>query len=543
MRIGAYEVLGELGRGCMGVVYRARAADGREVALKVFGAAEDPDGAFEREARLLWSFSHADGFVPVIDSGMERGRRHLVMPLLQETLRARLRRGKLPVDEAVAVVSRVAEAMGRAHARGVVHRDLKPENILLDGEGRPFVADLGLAKHFRRDVLGASKSGSVSQTGTISGTPGYMAPEQLQDSKRAQPQADVFALGAILHEALTGRRAFEGIGLLGYAEALLGKTPTRPSRLSAEVPRWLDEIVLRALEKNPEARFADAGQLARALARGRTRVPWARAVFVLATAALAVLAAVSWPRPAAPAPPVRAKDTPPRVPPAPPPSATEIIAAARKKKMAGDLDGAIADAERAIQLDPSLPEAWEARAEVRVARGDCDGGIADLKKELEIVPDRATVWADLAGVRIMRDDFEGGIADFSKAIEVDPRFVSAWVMRGSARLARSDYDGAIEDATRALELEPNLDFARVVRGNARQQRGDHEGALEDLNKAIELNPKLQEAWTIRGLIRLGQGDAKGAVADLERAVALQPGAASTERARRMLAQARKRAQQ
>ncbi|HZV02943.1 MAG TPA: serine/threonine-protein kinase, partial [Planctomycetota bacterium] len=204
---GKYEAVAELGRGGMGVVYRGRAIDsGANVAIKVVSSIDPMDlDRFERERRLLANFNAEDGFVPLLDAGVAGGRPYVVMPLLEGgTLSDRLRRGPLPVAEAVALVRRLARALRGAHERGIIHRDLKPSNVLFDRDGNAFVADLGLAKHFRRDVPGGGKSQSLTETGASTGTLGYMAPEQLGDAKTVSPRADVFALGAILHECLSG---------------------------------------------------------------------------------------------------------------------------------------------------------------------------------------------------------------------------------------------------------------------------------------------------------------------------------------------------
>src|SRR5262249_41050417 len=158
---------------------------------------------------LLAAFGEEDGFVPLLDEGTSEEGPFLVMPFLAGgTLRDKLREGPLKVGAALDLGVALAAALGRAHARGVVHRDLKPENVLYardaDGRERPLVADLGLAKHFDRDVHGATASVSLSTHGSFRGTAGYMAPEQMADAKSVGPEADVFALGAILYECLAG---------------------------------------------------------------------------------------------------------------------------------------------------------------------------------------------------------------------------------------------------------------------------------------------------------------------------------------------------
>jgi WD40 repeat protein len=293
---GPYQVLGEIGRGGMGVVARARAPDGRDVAIKVLlarGSSEkDADAAarFDRERRLLSSFGEPDGFVPIIDGGLSPNGPYIVMPFVSGgTLRDRLDRGQLEVEEARALGITLAESLGRAHARGVVHRDLKPENVLFTTDGRPLVSDLGLAKHCRRDAPGASRSVSLSRTGEMVGTPGYMAPEQMNDAKSVGPPADVFAIGAIIYECLAGRGAFEGDSV----HAVLARVATAnvvPLReLRPEVPRSLAKVVARALSSDPAVRFPDGAALALALsqpdsARGRS------ALVLGAVAALAVAA-------------------------------------------------------------------------------------------------------------------------------------------------------------------------------------------------------------------------------------------------------------
>ncbi len=264
MLLGSYELLDEIGRGGLGAVYRARAADGRIVAVKRL-LRPDASGAlerFERERRLL--AAAGEGFVPVLDAGRSPQGPYLVMPFLEGgTLRDRLsRQGKLGAEETLALGRALAEALGRAHAKAIVHRDLKPENVLFDAAGRPWIADLGLAKHFAASSDG-SVSVSLSKTGEIRGTVGYMPPEQMQDAKHAGPPADVFSLGAILHECLSGGRAFEGETPLAVISNM-DRGEVRPLE-AREAPRFLIEAILRALDADPAERFPDGAAFADAL--------------------------------------------------------------------------------------------------------------------------------------------------------------------------------------------------------------------------------------------------------------------------------------
>ena len=336
MRIGPYEVTGELGRGGAGAVYRVKTPDGREAALKVLLRVDAQAFAgFERELRLLGSLGEEDGFVGLLDAGMAPEGPWLVMPLVAGgTLRARLAKGPLGVEETVALGVALATALGKAHERGIVHRDVKPENVLFTESpnerspgrpgsepARPLLADLGLAKHFDRSLPGASQSAALTRDGAFKGTAGYMAPEQVANASKVGPPCDVFALGAVLHECLSGEPAFPGetaVEVLAKVQAGTREPLRRP-----DVPRWLARTLSEALASAPEARFADGASFARALReRGRRRLPAVPLVVGAVTGAL-VLAGVLALRPSpatsgaptSPAPPTGA--APPKNPAAP----------------------------------------------------------------------------------------------------------------------------------------------------------------------------------------------------------------------------------
>jgi WD40 repeat protein len=321
--IGPYEVLGEIGRGGMGAVLKARAPDGRPVAVKVLLSAGSQKALerFERERRLLAELDESEGFVPLLDAGSSPRGPFIVMPYVEGgTLRARLLQGQMPIAAAIELGIALAHALGRAHGRGIVHRDLKPDNVLFTREGKPLVADLGLAKHFSDEVDGASKSASLSKSGVMSGTAGYMAPEQMTDAKNVGPEADVFALGTMLYECLTGLPAFVGeTAQETFARSLAGQfDPVRKGRPDA--PRWLASVVERCLSKSPAARYPGGSELEAALAAGGAGAPPDRTVVVVAVALALVAAsgtAIGLAR--RPAAPVVTTTAPPPAPVAAPP--------------------------------------------------------------------------------------------------------------------------------------------------------------------------------------------------------------------------------
>ena len=524
MKLGQYELLAEIGRGGMGAVHRARAPDGREVAVKVLlDDGSEAAAAFEREQRLLSSFTRAEGFVPLLDSGSEGRRRFVVMPLIAGgTLRERLHWGPLPAEEAVSLAIEVATALGRAHERGIVHRDLKPENVLFaekhepGSRPRPLIADLGLAKHFRRDVLGASRSRSLSDTGDIVGTACYMAPEQIEDSKNVGPPCDVFALGVLLHECLAGERPFRG-DTVDQRKAL----ESSPRPLPKTAPRWLGPVVRRMLATDPLDRFADGHAAARALAAGAPRARGKLVVALLVVAGAGLAAALA----------PRAKPEPLAKPEAPAPlggtleprrQALVLVARAQEELARDDRDGALADASAAAFLDRTFAPAWSLLAATRAAMSDDAGAVADATRAIEQDPGATLAWQIRASSRGNLGDVDGEIADGTRAIELAPDVASAWWRRAAARISKRDDDGAIADADRAIELDPRLAPALAVRGTARARKKDLEGALADLSRAVEIDPDYAEALRLRARTRVLAKDTIGARIDFERYLELAP---------------------
>jgi serine/threonine-protein kinase len=263
-RIGDYEILGELGRGGMGVVYQARQTKlDRLVALKMILAVKLP-GAEERfraEARAVAALQHPN-IVQVYEIGEHQGQPFLALEFVDGgSLAHKLGGTPLPSHDAARLVADLARAMSYAHGRQIVHRDLKPSNVLLARDGTPKIADFGLARHLEGD-------GDRTQTGAIVGTPSYMAPEQaLGGGKQAGPAADIYALGAILYECLTGRPPFCGATPLETARQVATDDPVPPGRLHPGTPRDLNTICMKCLEKSPARRYADAGGLADDLRR------------------------------------------------------------------------------------------------------------------------------------------------------------------------------------------------------------------------------------------------------------------------------------
>ena len=328
-RLGPYEIIGPLGAGGMGEVYRATDTRlDRAVAIKVLASelSDDPTlrQRFEREARAVSSLNHPH-ICTLHDVGHHDGIDYLVMELLEgESLAERLTRGALPLDQVLRLGSEIGDALDKAHRRGIVHRDLKPGNIMLTPAGAKLL-DFGVAKAAPVSGLDASLTAAatrttpVTQQGTIVGTFQYMSPEQVE-GKDVDARSDIFSFGSVLYETVTGRRAFQGASKLSVASAVLEKDPDPIRASKPSTPPALDRAIRVCLEKDPEDRWQTARDLTRELKwiasegsqedepvsvvssrRVRERVAW-----LAALALTAVVAALGWRR--------ATNITPPRMP-------------------------------------------------------------------------------------------------------------------------------------------------------------------------------------------------------------------------------------
>jgi serine/threonine protein kinase len=258
---GKFELLHELGHGGMGIVYKARQKDlNRIVALKMILRSQlnsaEVVRRFHAEARTAAGLHHPN-ITAVYEAGQIHGQPYIAMQYVcGPSLANRLRHGPLPPETAARIVAAVARAVDYLHQHGIVHRDLKPGNILLDEQGQPYVTDFGLAKLLEG---GTHKTTS----GAILGTPSYMAPEQAAgQSGQVGPLSDVYSIGAILYECLTGRPPFAAATQLETIVQVLENEPIPPRELNPNIPRQLESICLRCMEKAPQRRYPSAAALA-----------------------------------------------------------------------------------------------------------------------------------------------------------------------------------------------------------------------------------------------------------------------------------------
>ena len=267
--LGPYRILDKLGQGGMGEVYRARDTRlNRDVAVKVLPASFATDDErlrrFAREAQAASALNHPH-ILAVFDIGTHDGAPYLVSELLEgESLRARLKTSRLPASKAIDFARQIAAGLAAAHEKGITHRDIKPENLFVTTDGRVKILDFGLAIQTAIEDTDATKVQSLTATGVVMGTVGYMSPEQVRGQK-TDPRTDIFSFGAVLYEMLSGKRAFSGASAVETMHAILEADPPElPAAALQSIPA-LGRIVSRCLEKNPAERFQSARDLGLAL--------------------------------------------------------------------------------------------------------------------------------------------------------------------------------------------------------------------------------------------------------------------------------------
>jgi Tfp pilus assembly protein PilF len=527
-RLGPYEVLGLIGAGGMGEVYRARDTRlGREVAIKTVNAPYTE--RFEREARAISALNHPH-VCTLYDVGSIGATAYLVMELVE----GQPIRGPLPWTEAARHVADVCDALEAAHRKHVVHRDLKPGNVLLTPRGVK-VIDFGLA---RQDQAGEATSAVSTRVGTVMGTVGYMSPEQAA-GQSGDSRSDLWAVGMLLFELLSGRLPFRSQNASAMLAEIVDSVPLVVA-LPPDVPRDATRIVEKLLSKNPAARYQHAADVAvdlRALLgvtthatlatpavarlRGRTRRWWTAAVIALVLTVGAGIGVWHLQRPHARGP------LPSAVP-----EANEYLG--RALLFMGtrqDLPRARQMLEKALALDPAFAYAracygladllmidsgasndtsWLYRAE------------ANLRRALEDDPGLARAHATLAYAHIYQGRQDLALQEVRRAIELDPE-----EKEGSSVLAiYHQYNGEYEQSQalvrRLLEIDPLFFPARVNLGENLRQMGDPAGSIREQEKVLEQDPKNWYALMFTAMAGMTQGNLAKAREALTTARSLQP---------------------
>ncbi|MBI3267408.1 MAG: protein kinase [Planctomycetes bacterium] len=548
---GRYRLLSVLGVGGMGVVWKAWDSQlQRLVALKQVrrdvGSGNDGAERFLREARLAAGLRHPN-VIAVHDVGTIDGKDYLTMDYIEgktfsdflestrEAKRSGSQRGTDRLRDEIRLLTEVAEAVGYAHLQGIVHRDLKPSNILLGRGGVPYVLDFGLAKQ-----VGAAEDGrlprpsdAVTVSGQVLGTPGYLSPEQANgDTGTVGTRSDVWALGVMLYEVLTGALPFEGITELEALYKTLHRDPDPPRRKYRHAPMELEAVCLKAIEKEPARRFATAREFAEELRRWlcgetvRTRSPsrayrvwrWlarrkARVAAATAVASLVVgTLAWAWFERS---------------------SARALEDARRRARLAVDAaklsrgDARLSQLAAAIEADSECFEAWLLRSRARWQRGFLLEALEDVDRAVRLRPEDAA--ARLLRFRMLKLAFPGfddasedlrvvalGRADdaavsvarawlarreqglapaleaFQRVVLAEPRRFDAWLGLGWCRLEAREWARAADAAQSARGLDPEDPEAGALAAAVLLARCSYEEAIAAANGVLERCPWLPE---------------------------------------------------
>ena len=537
VELGRYRLIRPLGRGGMGEVHLARDSSlDRHVAIKFIAPErlgdEDARRRLIREARAAASLDHS-GICAVYETGeTDDGRAFVVMQYVEgEPLTEVLRRGLLPVREALVLCARIAEALQAAHTRGIAHRDLKPANVIITPSGHPKLVDFGLAKLMAAPA-DADTVSTATSAGIVLGTAGYMSPEQAQQ-RPVDGRSDLFSLGALLFECLTGTRAFEAPTPLETLAKVIHWHPPEPSRLRSELDERHDELCRRLLAKEPADRFQSAdevvgairlltGDTSRTGAQGDPTDGWKigrtsrRSAALVLTTLLATLVTGLW---------IWSRgDT---GLPAAPRDAQVWYTRGTDALREGAYYTATQALEKAIEIFPSYTLAYarlaEARAELDDQRGAQESLLRVVSPPRLVITERLRL--DAVRALVLRD-VDTAIATYTELTRMTPEDAGAWLDLGRAQEAAglsSDARGSYE---RAIAADRQYAPAFVRLGGVEALGSRREEALAAFERAEQLYRAAvdlegqTEVLLRRGSVLDSFGELKSARENLERALAL-----------------------
>ncbi|MBI5369169.1 MAG: tetratricopeptide repeat protein [Planctomycetes bacterium] len=552
---GRYEILQKLGEGGMGAVYRVRDRRlGREIALKLLLCAErglaEPDDLdrFQREVNAAAALHHP-GIIRVLDVGETDGKPYYTMELLPgKDLAATLRTERVGPDMAAEITALVAEALAFAHAHYVLHRDIKPANVILHREPPPpgtlgpgqltaKLLDFGLAKFAGREVqvpARAAADGSrheLTRPGALMGTPLYMSPEQFREATNVDSRADVYSLGAVLYEMLTGAPPFkDSPSLAALIGRVLDEDPAPPCRLARGLDPDLETICVKCLAKDRADRYATAAELAADCRRflggepisARPTGPIGRlwkkakrnrrvAVALAALTSTAVVGAVTA---------SLVYDSYERQRRAGERRALEMTRADGLVK-AGRVVDAIAAWSALLDEQEDLAEARLRRAQAFQSQGKRAEARADLDRVLAVDPRSVSALLERGGLRRLTGDLPGAVADLSLALAVVPGNATALIERAWALADAGEMERAEKDFVAAAACAQGPEEraqAWCGQGVVQLARDQREEARELLDRAINEDIECYRAYLERGRLRLAEARYPDAISDLTQAV-------------------------
>jgi tetratricopeptide (TPR) repeat protein len=553
---GRYEVIRQLGRGGMGAVYLAKDTRlDRQVAVKFpfLWGDDDPEylQRFYREARAAAGLRHPN-VCRVYDVDEHEGQPYLTMEYLEGVLlSSHLKTLSKPMElhEAIRLVRKLARVMDTAHRQGIVHRDLKPANIMLDPKVGPIVMDFGLARREDREESLRTRAGQQI------GTPAYMSLEQFQGNvEKIGPRSDIYSLGVILFELLTGKRPYEGNAFEIHTKQVKSGPPA-PSSLRPGIDPLLDAICRRAMSKNLNDRHPSMSDLAADLssalqiyapkrhalpALGRRR---SLMLGLLVAAGLAVIPLAVYvsstrhstapiPAKVSSQPPLQPRDTDVKNETAKDEeTADSLLSRAESQLEQGQYDQAAKAFDRVIGLDAKSARALYGRGAALFEKKDYYHALEDLGEAIRLQPEKmARAHLIRARIHLAYETIKPAFDEYERAIKLDPslslpeksKLAAAYLSRGNASRDQGELDAAIAAYGHAIHLNPDDPKCRAARGEAAYDKGNRDQAIADLSDSIKLDPHGVDALVKRGEIYRDAGRLRDAISDFSQAIVLVP---------------------